>query len=168
MASRWYCAGFIKQKERLAIQHLEYQDYEVFCPRFRKTVSHARRTRSVLTPLFPGYLFVRLDIDSQRWRPIDGTIGVTHIIRNGARPTPVPESFVEALLRGADGDGIVSFEESLSAGDKVQTIGGPFNGQIGTLLKLKDADRVVVLMSMLGGPVPVTVPRGQLMKASFA
>ena len=168
MTDQWYCAGFIKQKEALAVQHLERQDYTVFCPRLRKTVSHARQKKSVLSPLFPGYLFIQLDIDVQRWRPIDGTIGVTHLIKNGSRPTPVPWRFMEMLLSGADENGIVSFADSLQPGDQVRTIGGPLDGQIGTLLKLKDADRVVVLMSMLGGRVPVTVPRGQLIKASFA
>lgn len=168
MAIQWYCAGFIKQKEALAIQHLERQQYTVFCPRFRKTVSHARTKKSVLEPLFPGYLFIQLDIDVQIWRPIDGTFGVTHLIKVGSRPTPVPSRFMDALLAGANETGIVSFEDTLQPGDKVRTIGGPLHGQIGTLLKLKDADRVVVLMSMLGGAVPVTLPRGQLMKASFA
>lgn len=168
MADNWYCAGFIKQKEALAIQQLERQDYTVFCPRFLKTVSHARQKKSVLAPLFPGYLFVQLDLEVDRWRPIDGTVGVTHIIKNGGRPTPVRRNFMQTLLRGADDQGIVKFREEFEPGDEVRTVGGPLDGHVGTLLKLKDADRVVVLMSMLGGSVPVTLPRGQLMKTSFA
>ena len=40
---------------------------------------HARKTEIVLCPLFPGYVFVCLDIGEQRWRAVNGTFGVVRI-----------------------------------------------------------------------------------------
>ena len=166
MTQNWYCAGFLRNKEHLAIQHLQRQGYSVFCPRLRKTVSHARRKVQKLVPLFPGYLFVKLDVSQQRWRPIDGTIGVTHIVKTAGRPARVDPGFVAPLLESADAAGVISFDQALKPGDAVRAIGGPLNDQLGVLCRMKDTDRVVVLMSMLGRELEVTIPRSNLIKVA--
>ena len=162
----WYCAGFARNAESLAIQNLEHQNYRVFCPRFLKIVSHARKKTQKLAALFPGYLFIQLELERQRWRPIDGTLGVTRIIKTAGRPARVDQSFVEKLLSVADPSGRVAFEEPLNVGDDVRVVGGPMDDQVASLCRMVDADRVVLLMSMLGRTVEVTMPRRHLIKAS--
>ena len=165
MQPNWYCVGFIANKERLAIQHLERQAYEVFCPRMTRTVSHARKRVKKLVPIFPGYLFVHLDLSRQRWRPINGTLGVTHIVSVAERPAPLKTGFVETLLDHADADGVVTFNEEFQPGDRVRMVGGAMHNQLGTLCRMKGPDRLVVLMSMLGREVETTVPKSMLIKA---
>ncbi len=80
-----------------------------FTPRRWRTVRHARRVRDVAAPLFPGYLFVSLDPGAVRWRSINGTVGVRYLIAAGDKPLPLPEGFVEALVKVADASGVVSF-----------------------------------------------------------
>lgn len=77
---RWYVVYTRARGEAWAAGNLVRQDFEVYFPKIRQEVRHARRIRSVLAPLFPRYLLVRLDTENQRWRSVNGTFGVSHII----------------------------------------------------------------------------------------
>jgi hypothetical protein len=69
---RWYVARTQPRAEGRAIANLEKQNFRTFCPRFRKSRQHARRVENVLVPLFPSYIFVRLDLSRDRWRSVNG------------------------------------------------------------------------------------------------
>lgn len=86
-------------REHIALQHLRRQRFDSFCPSHCKLRRAGRHTTNQLSPYFPGYLFVHLDLDRQRWRSINGTIGVVRIISFGAggRLTPLPHGFAERL-----------------------------------------------------------------------
>ena len=69
----------------------------MYLPRYRKVRRHSRRFERVLAPLFPHYLFVRLDMERQRWRPILSTYGVHHLICNGIAPASVLKTVIDAI-----------------------------------------------------------------------
>src|SRR5690606_503175 len=48
-------------------------------------------------PLFPGYLFIRLDRQLDNWYPIRSTRGVARVISFGGEPTPVRDELIEQL-----------------------------------------------------------------------
>jgi transcription antitermination factor NusG len=87
---RWYLVRALTNREAFAAEHLERQGFSTFLPRQPRTIRHARRIRVSLAAYFPGYLFVTLDLARQRWRSINGTLGVAHLVGAGERPTPVP------------------------------------------------------------------------------
>lgn len=87
----WYVVHTQPRAEGQAVRHLEMQGYRVFCPRYRRTIRHARKTKSVFAPLFPSYLFVHLNILRDQWRSINGTRGVVHLLMQGGAPQPIPE-----------------------------------------------------------------------------
>ena len=97
---QWYVVHTQINREPTASQHLERQGFEVYCPRYRTTVSHARRVREVARPLFQRYLFVKVNTEIQRWRSINGTIGVSKLVSFDGQPKPVPLDLVE-LVDGA-------------------------------------------------------------------
>ncbi|MEL7446929.1 MAG: transcriptional activator RfaH [Pseudomonadota bacterium] len=163
---KWYVAGVLPNKETLAVQQLGRQDFTAFCPKFLKTVSHARKKTTKAIPLFPGYLFVSLDLDRDRWRSVDGTVGLTRLVRFGDTPMPVRGGFADQLWNNADRSGLVEFREQLVLGDRVRAIGGAFDNQIGELVGLPDQDRVIALMTMLGRKVPVTLDQRSVMKVA--
>ena len=123
----------------------------------RTRVRHARRTLHALRPLFPGYLFVRVNPDLQRWRPILATYGVRTLVCCGDRPGIVDEGFVERL-KSCEVDGaIVHPASSFEAGQQVKIIGCAFDGHIATILECDEKDRIVVLMDLLNRPTKVRV-----------
>jgi transcription elongation factor/antiterminator RfaH len=165
---RWYVVHSLPHKEATAEVHLERQGYEVFLPRIRNTVRFMRRTREVIGPLFPRYLFITLDIESQGWRSVRSTIGVASLIMDRDRPRPVPRGLVEELMRRSAADDCLISESRLAAGDSVRFMHGPLADRIGQLLELKDSERAVVLLNLLGAERAVTVESSQLLPNRMA
>lgn len=120
---------------------------------------------TVNAPFFPGYLFVNLDLDCERWRSINGTIGVIRLVGfgNGGRPLPLPRGFVERLHQFNNGSEDVLDE--LHAGDRVRVIGGPLDDICGILESASDHERVTILLSLLGKETRVSLRRGSLIAA---
>jgi transcriptional antiterminator RfaH len=58
---RWFVVQTQPRREELGARNPARQGCRVFLPQFTKTVRHARRSRTVRRPLFPGYAF------SSRW-----------------------------------------------------------------------------------------------------
>lgn len=106
-------------------------------------------------PLFPGYVFVGLNPLRSRWRAVDSTFGVRSIVKCGDLPVPLPVGCIEALIRLSGEDGLVTFAASLTAGDAVRFLSGPFTGLIGRLEQLDGAGRVTILLDLLGRATPI-------------
>jgi transcription elongation factor/antiterminator RfaH len=167
---RWYCVRAQPRKESLAVLNLKRQGFRTFLPRLTKTVRHARKTRTVQAPLFPGYLFTPLDPDRRQWRPINGTFGVQGLIMEGDRPQPVPPGVVEAILALAAAPGSADWEtvdwgQRLEPGGKVRILTGPFADQLGTLGSLDDHGRARVLLEIMGATRTLTLERRTLFAA---
>jgi transcription termination/antitermination protein NusG len=158
---RWYLVRALTGRETFAVEQLERQDFVVFLPKQPKTIRHARRLTVRLAAYFPGYLFVRLDLAAQRWRSINGTLGVAYLVGPGERPAPVPEGVVEALMEAADARGVIE-GPPLQAGQTVRIIAGAFADRLAIIERLDDAGRVRVLLDIVSGRVPITIGRDML------
>ena len=162
---RWFAVHCQANRENLAAANLAEQGYGTFLPRYRKLRRHARRVDKVLRPFFPNYLFVRLDMDHDRWRPINGTSGVARLVMCGDRPVPAPVGVVEVLQRSCDEAGVMTWRPDLIPGQAVRVNEGPFAGLVGELESLRGNERVRVLLDLMGSSVPAMLPRASVMPA---
>lgn len=159
---RWYVVHTHLRAEDRAQWHLRNQGFDCFVPRCRKTRRHARKTDTVLEPLFPRYLFAHFDADVSRWLAINSSRGVVALLSDGSRPLPVPDGVIEALLAETDEQGVTPLTSlgMFWKGRKVRIKSGPFAGQIGEVAEVlaKGRDRVHVLLSMLGVQTSMRLP----------
>jgi transcription antitermination factor NusG len=162
---RWYVASTLPRKERLAEFNLRNQDIRSFLPLLEVTRRHARKVRTELAAAFSGYIFVNLDIGRQRWRSVNGTIGVAHLLCDGEGPRAVESGVVETLIHSVDSRGAIVFEPSLAVGDSVRLLSGPFADSLGVLQRLDGAGRVQLLLDLISGPVKVNVSRDRVIAA---
>lgn len=162
---RWYAVCCRPSQEARAALELRKQGFTVYLPHRVKTVRHARKTTTQAAPLFPRYLFLRMDPSRERWRCIDSTYGVSHVVRFSEQPTPVVEGVVEALMAASDSRGVVDFREMLGPGRRVLLAAGPFADRLGTLQRLDGAGSVRVLLEMMGRCVEVSTRRDFVLPA---
>lgn len=151
----WYAVHTQPHAETRARDNLLRQGYAAYLPRCRVYVSHARRRRVALRPLFPRYLFAGVDRAAMRWRPILSTFGVADIVRTGEEPAPVPDEIL-AALREREAAGLfdqLDPARRLRLGEMVRITAGAFEDMIGRLVELRDQDRVVVLLDLMGRAV---------------
>jgi transcriptional antiterminator RfaH len=157
--ARWYVAQTQANGEAKAAEHLRRQGYEIYLPRYLKRRCHARKVDFVAKPLFPRYLFVAIDMATQRWRSIQSTSGVSRLVTNGDEPAAVPEGIVRALRAQEDAKGFVKLDAApaFAPGDKVRVLAGAFVDNAGLFNGMADHDRVSILLEMLGRQVRVVL-----------
>ena len=154
---RWYVVQTQVNGEAKAAQNLLRQGYEIYLPRYLKRRRHARRVDFTSRPLFPRYMFVAIDMATQRWRSIQSTFGVARLVSNGDDPATVPDGVVHALRAREDDKGFVRLDSKpiFAPGDKVRVLAGAFMDSAGLFNGLADHDRVSILLDMLGRKVRV-------------
>jgi transcriptional antiterminator RfaH len=155
--ARWFVVHTQVHGEEKAEQNLMRQGFEVYLPRYLKRRRHARKVDFTVRPLFPRYLFVAIDMTTQRWRSIQSTIGVAHLVTNGDDPASVPDGVVGALRAREDEKGFVRIDvkPAFVPGDKVRVLTGAFMDSAGLFSGLADHERVAILLDMLGRKVRV-------------
>ena len=165
--SGWYVVHTRPHQERRAEANLLRQGFRVWLPVMERSRRHARRIETVRGALFPGYLFVNLDIEREAWRAINGTFGVRCLLADGPRPQALPAGFVAALRDATGADGLsTAAPADLRPGDAVTIAAGPFAECAAVVLRLAPGERVEVLLDVLGGRVPARLPRRAVVAAA--
>jgi transcriptional antiterminator RfaH len=167
-AARWYVVQTRHFAETRAAQELANQGFETFLPRYLRKRSHARKVTQVAAPLFPSYLFVAIDPERQRWRAINGTIGVARLVATENGPLPVVPGIVEGLRARLNAGGFIEMSQrpSFTSGETVRIRAGSFAETLGLFEDFRDQDRVAVLLDMLGGTVRVLLDESLVEKAA--
>ena len=158
-AARWYAVQTQPNAEAKATHHLTRQDFGVYLPRFIKRRRHAGRTENVARALFPGYLFVAIDIASQRWRCVNSTVGVRRLVCNGDAPAVVDAAIIDALRNREDERGFITLDTTprFAPGDAVRVVDGVFSSNLGIYVGMNDSQRVAILLELLGRKVRVNI-----------
>jgi transcriptional antiterminator RfaH len=155
----WYVVQTQVNAEAKAARNLLRQGFEIYLPHYLKRRSHARKVEKIAAPLFPRYMFVRIDLATQRWRPVQSTYGVSHLVLNGSDPAPVAGQVIDALKAREDASGYVTLEQrpKFAIGEKVRVLAGVFADNLGLFDGMADRDRVAILLDLLGRKVRVSI-----------
>lgn len=149
--AQWYCVKARPRQEKSAKAALIGEaGIEVFCPLLRFERARKSGRVRVLEAMFPGYLFARFCYDEQ-YRRVRSINGVSTIVSFGGIPAVVPEEIIHELRASvADGE-TVDIPVSLSVGEEVQVVDGPFQGIRAIVTSVMPARaRVTVLLELLG------------------
>jgi transcription antitermination factor NusG len=163
---RWFVARVLAHQENRAQLNLHRLNFRSFSPKLKRTVRHARKSQEVLKPLFPGYIFVIIDLSKQRWHAVNSTFGIASLIMGAEQPRSVPLGVVEALISSCESPGVVRFEDGLKVGQKVRILSGPFAQALCRLAHLDDRGRVRVLLEFMGMEVAAQLDRSAIAPAA--
>ncbi|ANF58349.1 hypothetical protein A5892_13425 [Halotalea alkalilenta] len=101
-AFRWYAIQCKGGESIRAAENLARQEFEIFHPLVSNPSPRGGRAPRRVEPLFPYYLFIRLNRVDSNWRPIRSTRGVLRLVSFGLEPTPVPDELIEMLKSHAE------------------------------------------------------------------
>jgi transcription elongation factor/antiterminator RfaH len=157
MSLQWFVVSTKARREQFAQDQLQRRDVETFLPRILKP-THPQ-FKPLIAPLFPGYLFVHIDLDEQYFDVV-WTPGVGRFIGFGALPCPVDDAVIAFLYARVGREGIVRVDPVFKEGDVVRVTHGPFEGLIGIIENPGcGRGRVRVLMELLRRQTRVEVPQ---------
>jgi transcriptional antiterminator RfaH len=160
----WYLVHTKPRQEDVALANLQRQGYECYLPQMRIERIRRRKAEIATEPMFPRYLFIRLDSSDQgkSWSPIRSTLGVSQLVHFGARAAKVDDALVELLRQREQ---VMPLDAMFHSGDSVVITDGPFTG-IEAIYQTADADRrAFILLEILSKPVSMQIDTGRLRKA---
>jgi transcriptional antiterminator RfaH len=161
---QWYVIQTKPANEHRVEAHLSNQAIAVFLPMLETFRYLNGKMIAKIKPMFPSYLFARLDIDATYYK-VKWTRGVNKILGAGSGPVPVSEKVIQTLHERMGANNVVRLDDGLEEGSMVQLTSGPFKDLIGVFdKKMSDAGRVRILLRLIGVDVPVQVSRHQIKK----
>jgi len=158
---RWYLIHTKPLAEPAAKANLARQGYESYLPRLVEIVRRQNAYREQAGPLFPRYLFLRLDEGVQSLAPVRSTIGVATVVRFGSNYAVVPDRIIADLRAREDrisGLHTLTRSPSLERGTPVRIAEGPFGGIAGIFERTQGRERVTILLRLLGHEVRAELP----------
>lgn len=160
----WFAVLTKSRSEAVAQLHLQRQGYECLFPRLGRVLRTARGIERRIESLFPRYVFLRTDPGERSLAPVRSTRGVAGLVRFAGEPARVPDSVIERIRqRMGDSDGLVHLSApDYAAGQAVRVTEGPLMGWDGVFMAAEGADRVRLLLDLLGSTREVVLPRAQL------
>ena len=152
---KWYLIKTKPRQEGLALKNLENQDYHAYCP--------CGKINNKNVVLFPGYIFIYLDKNTQNWSPIRSTKGVQNFVRFGLEYAKISNSIVEYIKANelATAKKIQSFS-NFKPGDQVQITDGAFKNCIAIFKSFKSDMRVILLIDLLGQQQTISIKQKSL------
>jgi len=144
-ANAWYVLKTKPKQEVRAVQNLENQGFEGYCPKL--VVEKIRRgsRKKVVEPMFPGYVFVHPDNLIEQFYKLRSTYGIASVVRFGDNIPQIPDSFIQQL-KNLDNH---EEDQAPSIGDEVEIKTGPFKGFLAKVVKLDGESRCFVMLEWM-------------------
>ncbi len=171
--SHWYVVHTYSGHEHKVAQALQQRahsmnltDYilEILIPTQNKIQIRKGQKFSIKEKLFPGYMLVKLVLTDDSWLAVRTTQGVTGFVGIGNKPTPLPKSEVDNIMKFTQMEA-PKYKASFSISEAVKIIEGPFADFLGSVESIDDArGKVKVLVSIFGRETPVELDFLQVQK----
>ncbi len=153
----WYVLHTKSRFENVVNEGLLGKEKEVYLPKLLVRSKRRDRKAMIRVPLFPGYLFVKTDLNPHDHLDILKTVGAVRLIGDKSGPIPVPDNTIDSLKIMVDADQMVATGNRFKEGDRVIVVNGPFTGVSGIFVRYKGGGRVVVNIDALGQSASVEV-----------
>lgn len=165
MTLHWYALRSKPRKEEVVWRQVHTRGIEVFYPRLRVQPVNPRARKQ--KPYFPGYMFVRVDIDEVGMSAFKWMPHAMGLVCFGEEPAIVPDHLIHSIQRRIDEITAAGGElfDGLSPGDKVLIHDGPFAGYEAIFdARIPGSERVKVLLQLLNDKrqLPVELDAGQI------
>lgn len=159
----WIAVLIKRNAFRQAESGLIRQGFSFFAPKLRRQVRRFGKLRSESALLFPGYVFVAVDLARANWRAIGNTPGVSRFVtRKAGEPAEVPAELIDGLMSRCGDDGHILPPSELLPGDQVRLAEGPMSAFVATVERVDENRRVWILLDLLGARREVRVDMDDL------
>jgi transcription antitermination factor NusG len=151
VAKKWYVFKVTSRHEKKVANQLEKKNIEYFLPLNPKKRNWSDRIKIVDFPLFPGYIFIKID-----WALEKNTVftasGIYGFIMRNEKPAVMSDEDIEmiASLVRSSRELTVASDENFPVGTEVVMEQGPLKGVKGVVEGIKNKKRIYVRIPLLG------------------
>ena len=152
-------------RQRIETEALEHKIVDILVPTQDKIEIRGGKKEQVKEKLFPGYMYVKMELDNSTWIAVRTTQGVIGFVGAGTKPMPISDSEVKSIMQFMNQGAAPTFKEVFNVDDPVKIIDGPFADFIGKIETVdKEKGKVRVLVSIFGRETPVELDFLQVAK----
>ena len=146
----WFALHTRSRFENVVNEGLIKKQMEVFLPKIKVKSKRRDRKLMIRVPLFPGYLFVKTDLNPVEHIEILKTVGAVRLVGNSDGPVSISDETVGSLKIMVASEHPVTTGRQFRKGDRVLVVEGPFAGVVGTFSRYRGKGRVIVNIEALG------------------
>jgi transcription antitermination factor NusG len=156
---KWYALYTKSNYEKRVNDILRKRGVNTFFPMRKVKSKIAGNYRLVEVPLFKGYIFINISLQSKEHFEVLKTTGVSYIVSREKQACPVPSSIIEALQIMVEKMGeSISVVSGLKSGERVRIAKGPLRNAVGEMVRIDQRKYLfVVNMTILGRAVEVSI-----------
>jgi len=153
----WFALRVKPRSERIVATMARHKGFQEFLPLYQSRRRWSDRFKSVELPLFPGYVFCKLDPEVRlRLLTIPNVLSFVGV---GRVPIPIDETEI-VRIQQAIGAGLSSEPYPfLEAGQRVRLAEGPLRGIEGILVEVRKEQRLAVSLTLLKRSMAVEIDR---------
>lgn len=155
--ARWFAVQTLYRHEKSVFRQLSEDGRESFVPTYRELRKWSDRQKVIETPLFPGYVFVRLgDLPSERVEVLRKP-GVMSFVGNRQENSAIPDAEIENLKHLVRSGVPYTPCSYLKVGQRVRVRDGALRGLEGILVRVANEDTVVLSVDLVQRSVMVRI-----------
>ncbi len=174
MAAKWYAIQTYAGSERSVknaietmAEQLGLQDKieEIVVP--TEDVIEVKNGKKKITErsLYPGYVFAKMDLDTDLWHRIQSLPKVSRFIGESKKPTPLSEKDVKNILDKVENRAAPKPKISFEPGEMVRIVDGPFANFTGMVEEYDlEHGKLKLNVSIFGRSTPVEILYSQVEK----
>ena len=155
----WIIAKHKPNQYKIALINLERQNYEFFQPTFKTISRRQNKFKEIIKPVFPGYIFIAINLEENNWHKINNTKGISNIIVFGNNIPLIKYELIQELKYRFSSDNIPKADNLFIIGMNAIFSDGPFAHLIGKISELDDNQRIWILLDILGTQTRVSINR---------
>lgn len=156
--AKWYALHTRSHFEQKVFDGIVGKSIEAFLPKIQVMSRRKDRRKKIFLPLLPGYVFVRFEMEPERYWEIIKTVGVVRMVGFMGKPVCARDEEIDSLMILNGTDRTVHNRAYMTAGDRVMIMEGPLKGLGGFYLRHKgQADKVVVSIELLQRSLAVEI-----------
>jgi transcription antitermination factor NusG len=161
--SAWYAAYTCSRHEKRIAQQLQDRGIEYFLPVYRSVRRWKDRKKELELVLFPGYVFVRLELTNRL--QVLQLPGVVSFVSFNGQPAVLPGNDIDALRNGLSHNMLAEHHPFLNVGRRVRVVYGPLSGAQGILVRRRNNSRLVISIEAIMRSVAVEIDEADVLPA---
>ena len=155
----WYLIYIKSKNEDVLTKRFSDRGLEVLNPKLKERRFIRRKLQEVISPLFPCYIFVKLDLLKDH-QLVKYTRGVKRLVGSENMPTVVPDEVILSIKNRMTEGAIITIKpKKFEPGEEVVVKDGPFQGLDAVFEKeIKATERVSILLKSINARLVIDSP----------
>jgi len=143
----WYALYTKPRHEFRVNDQLLTNNFNTYLPVLKELRQWHDRKKRINSPLFPGYLFIRCQMDKINYYNILNIKGIVYVVGNKwPSLSKIPDNQISSMKLTLESKLPVNVISSLKKGDHIYIKSGVLQGVVGTLVRKNNSRMCIVIM----------------------